>query len=476
MTEPLPAVVVGGGVTGLVAARTLRRRAPHVPVVLFEASERLGGKVRTVPVEGAAFEAGADWFVTRNPAALDLCRELGLGDDLVEPSARGALVFSRGALRPVPPNVRGVPTSVLALARGGVVSPAGAARALADAALSGPLSGPDVSIGALVRRRFGRAVLERLVDPMVAAARAGRPDDLSLAAAAPELDAAARSSRSVARALRKAAATVDAPSFLGLRGGMETLVDALARDAAGVDVRTGARATEVVAAPGGYDVHVAGARPVRAAAVVVTVPAPAAVALVARLSPAAAGELRAIPYAGGAVVALVYPPGTRPHGVAGSGVLVPAVERRTLTACAWYSDKWPHARPPDGSLVVRCFVGRSADDRAVALDDDALATRAADDVAGLTGVTARPRATRVLRWIDALPEYRVGHLERVARAERALSGHPRVALAGAAYRGSGLPDCIAQGRAAAERVARALESYGRAGDTLDEPNRERTDS
>jgi oxygen-dependent protoporphyrinogen oxidase len=459
VTDTTPTfAVVGGGITGLVAARELIRGSPRSPVVLFEAADHLGGKIRTESVDGAVIEAGPDWFLTRRPEAVRLCEELGL--DLVAPAVAGASIWTRGQIRRVPDGfVRGVPTSFRGILRSGVVSRRGAVRALADLVLPGPLEGPDVSIGALVRKRMGSEVLDRLVDPILAASRAGRADELSLSAAAADIDEVARSQRSLMRGLRAAEPHDDdpgTPAFVGVAGGMQRLVDGLASGSPGVDIRLRTRVEELSRADGDVVVRTADGADIRASGVVLAVPAHSAASLVADVSPDAARELRAIRYASAAVIALWYPPGGRHPDVAGSGFLVPSVEGTTLTACAWYSDKWPQARPNEGGHVLRGFVGRATDDPAIRFDDDELVARVTNEIGDATGLRARPRASRVWRWDESLPQYAVGHLERMDRIERALERHPQIALAGAGYRGSGLPDCIKQGRDAAARVAASV--------------------
>lgn len=444
--------VIGGGISGMVAARGLA--AEGRDVILLEANGRLGGKIRTHQMAGAIVEGGADWFVTRSPHAVELCAELGLADDLVPPSVMGAAVWTRGALRRLPKGfVRGIPRSPFAALTSGFVGPLGAARTLADYVLPGPLTGPDVSIDAYLRPRLGRRVMERLVDPMLAASRSGTAEEMSLGVGTPEVDAAARSSRSVMKGLRALPSPAASEPFLGIAGGTERLVDALAAALTGVEVRSNAPVRTLTASRTGWRVALDG-EAIDARAVVLAVPPPIAAELLRGAAHQAATELAQIRFAPAVVVGLVYEPGDvdPPDGL--SGFLVPSSEDRFVSAGAWFSSKWPHARSEDGAHVVRCFVGRTEDDPRVRLDDDGLIEHVRADVAQIMGITAAPREARVLmREERALPVFRVGHVETIERAEVALAGLPPVALAGAGYRGSGIPDCIASGRAAAARVA-----------------------
>lgn len=447
-------VVAGGGITGLVAARDLATRSPPgTKILLVEASDRLGGKVRTHRWNGAAIEAGPDWFLTTGDAMTSLCREFGLGNSLVQPTVSGALLWRRNELQPMPRGfVRGFPTTVAGLLTCSNLSARGRLRGLGDLVLPGPLRGPDISVGSLVRRRFGRELLERLVDPILAASRSGAADRMSLAAAAAEIDSAARSHRSVMIGLRRRAEG-PGPAFRGLAGGMETITEALAGDlrAHDVNVRLGTRVVAVEAEGTGYTVRFEN-QTVAAEKIVIALPSPEAAAVLRPLDAALAADLETIRYTAAAVVALVYPPGSATPPDGASGFLVPSDEGRLITAAAWYSAKWAGAGPDDGSFVMRCFAGRAPDDPVLRLTDDELIWRIAHELALATGIRAPLVTAFVSRWTHALPLYEVGHLERVKGIERGVARHPGLALAGAGYRGSGLPDCVESGRAAATKI------------------------
>ncbi|HVM36527.1 MAG TPA: protoporphyrinogen oxidase [Actinomycetota bacterium] len=442
-------VVVGGGISGLVAARTLE--AAGEEVILLEMAERLGGKIVTHEIRDAVIEGGPDWFITRVPEALELCRDLGIEDRLVSPVGSGTLVLRRGKMRPFPRGfVRGIPPSARAALQSRFVSPVGALRALADYVLPGPLTGPDVSVGALVRRRLGRQVLERLVEPMLAASRSGAPDEISLAAGAPEIDAAARSSRSVMRALRREAREpAMLPPFLGVRGGMEHVVHALSGGLKKTQVMLRSEVTTIERAGSGWHVELGSGGRLEARATVIAAPAPAAAIMLRASAPEAATRLATIRYEPAAVIGLVYPVGSAPPPEGATGVVVPPSERRNLTACAWFSSKWPHMTGPQGPDVMRAFVGGDA----ALAEEDALVEGVAAEIATLTGAPATPDGHVITRWRHALPVMRVRHFELIDAIEAALP--PGLALAGAALRGSGLPDCIRSGAAAASAVAAA---------------------
>lgn len=456
MPEGTPrAVVIGAGITGLAAARVLDRDGA-LDVVVLEATDRPGGKIRTLDVDGAAVEAGPDWFLTTNPAALDLCRDLGLADDLVRPVTAGARIWSGGRLVPFPTGfVRGVPASPRALLRCRGLSPAGRLRGLADLFLPGPLSGPDVSVEKFVRRRFGAQVLERIADPMFGASRSGRTSELGLAAAAPEINAAARSSRSVMRGLMGMQGQSRTHPFVGLSGGMERLVDRLTNSFERTTLRCNAPVRAIRALDGRYEVTTDG-ETLHADAVIVALPAYAAQEVLKPLDGSMADALSRIRYSSSAVVSFLYPGGSVPAPQGASGWLVPSSENGLLIACAWYSRKWAHARPRGGGAVMRGFAGRTEGDPALSLSDSDLCERLAAEIAAVTGTTESPIGTWVTRWDRALPVYSVGHLDSVKEIERASARFPGLETAGAGIGGSGLPDCISQGEAAARKAIAAV--------------------
>ena len=432
--------VVGGGIAGLAAARALALDGATVRVL--EASDRRGGRIGTDVVDGRPLERGPDAFLARSPHAAGLARAVGLGDQLVAPATGRAFVWTGGALRALPPGlVLGVPATFGPLRRSGILSPLEWARAAMEPLLPGAPAREDRSVGSLLSARYGRAVADRLVDPLLGGINAGDSHRLSLEAGAVQLWPVAATSRSIAlglRAQQRKAPPSDLPVFWTVAGGLASLVDAVADDLRGRGV-----AIEL-SSPVGSLGDVTGP-------VVLAAPASETAAMLHDVAPEAASVAQSIEYASVVLVTLVLPRDAFPAGFDGSGFLVPRVERRLLTACTVVTSKWSHL-DTGADVVVRLSAGKRGDTRAMDLDDDELVRRLRIELALATGVRADPMWVRVVRHPDSFPQYDVGHVARVARLRGALP--EGVAVAGAAYDGVGIPACIASGERAARDVVR----------------------
>ena len=460
--------VIGGGIAGLAAAYELKCNG--VEVVVLEAGDRPGGSIDESRVGGLTVDSGPDGFVARDPAAADLCRRIGLGAELVTPAASGAYVFLEGGLLPFPDrSVLGVPWTADAVEGTGIVSEAGVEalrRGLADDAE--PLAG-DATVGDVLRPRVGDEVFERLVDPLLGGINAGSADRMSIEACAPPLHEAARRGGPLGAALQRAAAgqgggngAARPPVFQSVRGGVARMVDALAAELAdAVSLSTPVQHLSLAArAGGGPRWEVATPRgSLDASAVIAACPAPESARLLEHLAPDAAGILGDIDYADVALATFVVPDEHLVRPLDGSGFLVPRSRGLLTTACSWSSSKWQHyARA--GLAVLRVSAGRIDDRRWMDLDsDDLLSTLAAEltqtGVLGRDAVARGCLQARLRGWRQSLPQYRPGHLGRVAAVEACLAGEtPGLAVAGAALRGLGLPACIRSGQTAAATVAR----------------------
>ena len=458
-------VVVGGGIAGLAAATAVRRARPDVEVVVLEAGPRAGGKLRQAEVGGVTVDVGAESMLNRRPEAVRLARSAGLGDRLVHPATISANIWTRGGLHRMPRSLLGVPVDNKDLADSGILSPQGLARASLDAVLPAThLDGHDVSVGWLIEERFGREVLDRLVEPLLGGVYAGHAREISALAAAPQVVALLGEERSMMKAAAAAvsrSSAADTPVFAGLAGGLWQLADTLA---AGLDVRTGTTARDLVpAGDGGWHVVVGPAwapELVRADAVVVATPAAPGAKLLAGAAPDAALELAAIEYASMAVVTMAFPAARFPE-VVGSGFLVPPVDGRQVKAATYSFQKWEWVRDSaEDLLVMRTSIGRHREEQQLQVPDEELVERSVIDLRAAIGLAARPVDWHVQRWGGGLPQYAVGHLDRVRRIRSAVSAVPGLAVCGAAYDGLGLPACIASAEAAADQVLDQLPPAG----------------
>jgi oxygen-dependent protoporphyrinogen oxidase len=446
----LNVAVVGGGIAGLAAAWELSSGDDPAEVTVVEPGP-LGGRIQTEDFLGHPVDTGADAFIARAPDAILLARELGLGDELVAPEARKALLWVGGRLRPLPEGlVLGAPARLRPLIASGVLSPGGVLRAGLDLVLPATRWPEDPTVAEVVGRRFGRQVAERLVDPLVGGIHAGDTAHLSAESTAPQLARAARSHRSLLLGLRALPPPGTGPLFLAPRQGMGRLIERLVEELTTRGVRFQPVAAAAVHGENGGGVVV---EPVGAfAAAVIATPARVAATLLNTVTPEAAAELAAIRTASVALVTAAYRRSDVPAPDGVSGWLVARTEGRLMTACSFGSSKWPHWSDPD-TMVLRLSAGRSGDERALQLTDEVLMERLQHELAAALGVTAAPCHWRVSRWREAFPQYEPGHSARVDRIEAALRRDvPGVALAGASLRGSGVPACIASGRRAARAV------------------------
>lgn len=450
--------VVGGGITGLAAAWALRR---EVEVAMIEPSRRLGGKILTEQLGAFLVEGGPDSFLTLKPAAVEFAQALGIGDRLVgtrEPG--GAFVLYRGRLHPLPEGLASlVPQRLGPFLRSGLFSPLEKARFALDLVAPVNPNGADESLGAFIRRRLGEAAVDRLAAPLLAGIHAGDVDRLSLRATFPQLAEAERRYGSLTRAVlaRRSAGAAGRPRlpmFMTLRGGLRELVEAAAR-AIGPQAVRQAAVTRIAQAPSGYSLTLDDGETLRVDALVLTVPAPAAARLLREVNSEAAGVLPSIPYASTAAVVLALRREDVGHPLAGHGYVTARGEGMLHAACTWVSSKWPDRAPPT-HVLLRAYVGRAGDDDPLALEDSALTAAVLRELTPLLGIRGAPVMTRVYRWPAAMAQYLVGHLERVAKVRAALQRTPGIVLAGAAYEGVGIPDCIRQGREAAAAALRVL--------------------
>ncbi len=474
-------VVIGGGITGLATAFSLTQasraaqtqQGPPVEVVLLESSDRLGGKILTTPFMERPVDEGADAFLTRVPWALDLVSNLDQVHErdmapTISPAASNAYMLStrhRTALKELPEGlVMGVPTSLLSLAKSQIVGYKDIARMALDLVRRDDWTGPDETIGELVSRRLGTEIADAVVGPLLGSINAGNIHQLEALSVAPVLGEAAREGGSLIRTLRRQRTAGGAPSatgpiFASFESGLGVLPEAIAavlRQTDGEMIRTGVSAKKIVPAPAGADhrleVTTDQGEQINADAVVVTSPTYVTKQLLGSAAPNTAALLSKIEYASVAIVTLGFNRSQLRHRLDAAGLLVPAREKMLTTACSFASSKWPHWADPD-HVVLRVSVGRHGDDRARLMSDEGLAQAVVSELSPLLKISGDALHQRVSRWDDSFPQYLKGHQSLVEHIESKLATElPGVLLAGAGYRGLGVPACIRQGTEAANAV------------------------
>ena len=440
--------VVGGGITGLVAARELARAG--VSVTVLEATEHLGGQVHTVDFAGERVDVGAEALHRGIPAVAQLIDDLGLSDDVVDARPGAAWLWTEHGLRHLPAGVGpSGPTRLGPVLRARVLSPSGLARAAIEPLLPRTSVSPDIGVGTYLAARFGSQVRDRLVDPVLGSLHAGAVDRLSLHAASPPLAAQAVQHRSLLLAHRARRKGGGAPTFATFRNGLSTLVDALATEPT-ITVRRSTPVTMISCGTGGYVVSFGDDEPLRVDGVVLAVPARVANRLLAMIAPVAAASLEPFEAVSVVTVLAAYPraavEGLR--AFEGTGLLVPSTAGRLLKASTFLSRKWEHL---DGGehLLVRLSAGRSGGPDVTALGDDELVAGLHADLAAATGIGSAPVHAHIQRWPGAMAQLEVGHPARMAEIRAALAPFPGLHVAGAPYDGLGIASCITSGRRAA---------------------------
>src|SRR3954447_10657430 len=448
--------IVGAGITGLAAAFEWRHRRPDDEIVVLEAGDRVGGKVRRIELAGRWYDTGPEALLARVPEAVRLVERLGMADQLVVPATTQAAVVLPDGRHPLPAGtVLGVPASADGLE--GLLSPDGVARVRAEADLPPVTLDGDVGVGVLLRDRLGDEIVDRLVEPLLGGVYAGRADELSLAATMPALAGQLPRTGSVlaaAAAARDAGARsrgdADGPVFATVQDGIGALPAALAA-AARADVRLRSPAHALRRTPGGFELSVglvAAPESLTADAVVVTAPAVKAARLLADVAPGAVEPLQGIPYASMAVVEMAFP---AQEVAAGSGLLIPPLTGRLVKGVTVSSAKWPHLA--GDALLVRASVGRFRDEAELQREDADLTAAVVADVADLLELSRpEPVQTVLARWGGGLPQYLVGHPARVAAVGAAVGGVPGLAIGGAAFEGLGVPACIRDAHRAVESL------------------------
>jgi oxygen-dependent protoporphyrinogen oxidase len=459
--------IIGGGISGLSAAYALEKeRHKGVPVeyVLYEASQRLGGVLRTEHVDGCLLEAGPDSFLTEKSWAADFCREIGLGDQLIRSNDtdRKTYILLNGQLVAIPDGLMFmVPTKILPCLLSPMFSLATKARIFHEWFY--PQSGTthDESVSEFVERHYGREMVERLVEPLLSGIYGGEASQLSVRAVLPRFVEMEAQSGSLGRAMIAARKKATKPGevsrkplFTSLNSGMQQIVNGLVSRINESALRVGSTVETIRFADGEWNLFTGGAAS-HFDGVIVAVPAPLAAKLISGFSSDLAAELGAIRYTSSIVVNLVFDQSVRSSLPPGFGFLVPRSEGKQTLAVTFVHNKFSHRAPNDQALL-RCFIGGAKANEAFTLSDEEILRTVREELHEILGIVSTPQLNRVYRWKDAMAQYGVGHLERMERIEGILAGIPCLALAGNAYRGIGIPDCIRSGTDAAAQVLSAV--------------------
>lgn len=471
--------IIGGGIAGLATAHSLLKHADsaNLPVscTLLESTQYFGGKIRTELIDDFIIEGGPDSFLSYKPWGVGLCRELGLGDRLMGTNTQHhrTYVLYNGRLREFPEGlVTLAPSQALPLFMSPLLSMAGKFRLVMDLFVAKPpANGADESLASFFRRRFGAEVFERLIEPLMTGIYAGDAEQLSLKATFPRFLEFEQQYGSIIKGMlasrrqrMKASPGTSAKltTFVTLRGGLVEMVRALVASLESVGkekmfLRNGVTVTALTQSASGkrpkYDVKLDTGESLFSDAVVLATPAYTAADLFMSLDPVVAEQLRAIPYTSTATVSLAYSAASlsNAHSLKGFGFVVPRVENRPLVASTWTSTKWAHRSPSDHSLI-RCYLGGVGREDVVFRDDQDIVHLVRDELRDILGITADPVLSRVYRWTNAIPQYLVGHLDRLVEIEERLMQHPGLCVTGSAYRGVGLPDCIHEGDLTAKKL------------------------
>ena len=473
-------VIIGGGIAGLSAAWSLREHCPATDfeIVLLERNDRFGGNIRTERADGFLIEGGPDCFLSEKPWAMELSRRLGLSDKFLPTNDRNrkTFVLSGGALHVLPEGViLMIPTKILPLATSSLISWPGKIRMAAELFIPKKKDSSDESLGDFVRRRLGKEALDKIAEPLVAGVHAGDPETMSVRASFPKFAQLEEESGSLIRGMvkkmasmhkaRKAAAAAGGAErkkvtmFMTLRDGLSELVDTLSERLSKMEntiLRKGVPVSSIEKKDGRYAVRLEGGESIDADALVVAAPAWAASNLVKGIDGALSEKLLTIPYVSTATVSIAFKKKDVKHPLNGFGFVVPKIEKRRIMAATWTSVKFAH-RAPDDSVLIRCFVGGSKNAELVGLDDAAMVRMVREELGDIMGIEAEPLLVRVFRWKNSMPQYTIGHEERVSWIDERVASIKGLYLTGSAYHGIGISDSIRYGEIVAKKIIHQFE-------------------
>jgi oxygen-dependent protoporphyrinogen oxidase len=456
-------VIIGGGITGLAAAYRLKKKSPDTSIQVLEACSRPGGVLHTLRRDGYQMEGGPDCFLSDNPRVLELCRELGLSDELINTRTdhRRSFIVRGGQLHPIPEGFYLIaPSKLRPFLASPILSWRGKWRVLAEALLPGRPQ-TDESLASFVRRRLGQEALDWLAQPLLAGIYAADPETLSLQATFPQFLTMESNGGVLVGLAKQGSATRNASGaryslFVSLRSGMQTLTDRLAKELSRETLRVGCPVQTIQKRQGAWLIHFSNGGTLEADAVCLALPATHCARLLNDVDSELSGLLTSIPYSGSATIHYAYPEEAIRHPLDGSGFVMPHAEKRTVLACTFVHRKFD-ARVPAGYALLRAFVGGALQTDLLQLEDDELDRRVREDLETLLGIDQPPIFSQINRYPEAMPQYTLGHVRRALQFEESVLGLPGLALAGNWLHGVGIPDCIESGERAADRLVQFLQ-------------------
>ncbi|MFQ5735618.1 MAG: protoporphyrinogen oxidase [Thermodesulfobacteriota bacterium] len=456
-------VIIGGGIAGLSAAYSLRehqKRGHDFEILILERKDRAGGNIRTEKVDGFIIEGGPDCFLSEKPWAMELCKRIGLGHRLLptNDAMRKTFVLSGGRLHELPEGViLMIPTKILPLVFSSLISLPGKIRMGMEMFIPKKKGGGDESLGQFVRRRLGKEALDKIAEPLVAGVHAGDPETMSIRSSFPKFVQLEEEHGSLIRGMLKRMAKMKkthrpAPGagqkkltmFITLSEGLSEMIETLLeklRASGHTEIRTGVAVTEVRQKGAAYEVGVSGGPSIKADAVIIAAPAYAASKLLKGVDPWVSDRLATIPYVSTATVSIAFRKKDIKHPLNGFGFVVPKTENRKIMAATWTSVKFS-GRAPEDSVLIRCFVGGSKNMELVDRSDAEMVKMVRAELKDIMGIDAQPVLTRVFKWKNSMPQYTIGHDERIASIEEKLARYPGLYLAGSAYHGIGIADSV----------------------------------
>ncbi|WHY87684.1 protoporphyrinogen oxidase [Neobacillus novalis] len=462
--EKQKVVIIGGGITGLASAfylqKTIREHKLPIEIQLIEASHRLGGKMQTVVRDGYTIERGPDSFLARKTSIIRLAKEVGMDDQLIPNSTGKSYVLVNEKLHSMPGgSIMGIPTEIGPFITTGLFSVPGKLRAAADFILPRSESGKDQSLGEFFRRRLGDEVVENLIEPLLSGIYAGDIDQLSLMSTFPQFYEVEQKYRSLIMGMKRSTPTQPKKpetkektkgAFLTFKSGLQSFAEAIEAKLDAKSILKGHRVDKITKVQQKYEIYLNNGETVKADCIIAATPHKVTQMMFSEYS--LFDPFKSVPSTSVATVALAFPKEAIKKDIDGTGFVVSRNSDYSITACTWTHKKWVHSTP-EGKVLLRCYVGRAGDETIVDLSDDQIIKIVLDDLKKTMDITMNPEFSLVSRWNNSMPQYTVGHKQRLTSILGQVKAElPGVFLAGSSYGGVGIPDCIDQGEAAVQNI------------------------